>query len=135
MELFFNADAIEILAGLNPATRHKVMDAAVLYCKTGEMPTKFTTNVMAVFKAIIALSKAAQKQSSEAETEANGAPRKKRSHDKAIVENSLKKICDTFTWPKYMTDKERVEEQALMVRVRDAVMNRYDLLRPQSQIR
>lgn len=129
MELLFNADAIEILAELSPATRHKVMDAAVRYCKTGEMPAKFSTNVMAIFKSIIALSKAARKQA-EAAPDTNGEPRKRSSHDKTIVEKSLKAICDTFTRPQYMTDREKVEEQALMVKVRDAVMNRYDLLRP-----
>ncbi|MDE5688379.1 MAG: hypothetical protein K2I18_07130 [Paramuribaculum sp.] len=128
MELFFNADAIEILAELSPATRHKVMDAAVHYCKTGEMPENFSKNVMAIFKTLMALSKVALAQPEKA-PDAVGTPRKRQSSDKAVVENSLKKITDTFTWPQYLTDRERAEEQALMVKVRDAVMNRYDLLR------
>ena len=130
MELFFNADAIEVLAELSPATRHKVMDAAVHYCKTGEMPQNFSKNVMAIFKTLMALSKVALQQPDVA-PDTNGTPRKRKSHDKTIVENSLKRITDTFTWPQYLTDQERIDEQRLMLKVRDAVMNRYDLLRPQ----
>ncbi|MDE5688803.1 MAG: hypothetical protein K2I18_09320, partial [Paramuribaculum sp.] len=120
--------AIEILAELSPATRHKVMDAAVHYCKTGEMPENLSKNVMALFKTLMALSKVAI-QVPESAPDANGTPRKRQSLDQRIVENSLKKITDTFTWPQYLTDRERAEEQALMVKVRDAVMNRYDILR------
>lgn len=133
MELFFNADAIEILAELSPATRHKVMDAAVVYCKTGEMPKNLSTNVMALFKTLIALSKVS-KQQADTMPDANGNRCKRQNLDRNIVENSLKKITDTFTRPQYLTDQERIDEARLMVKVRDAVMNRYDILRTYKRV-
>lgn len=128
MELFFNSDAIEILAELSPATRHKVIDAAVHYCHTGEMPENLSKNVMAVFKTLIALSKAAMTQTGT-EPNATGTLCKRQKFDRNIVEHSLKKITDTFTRPQYLTDQERLDEARLMVKIRDAVMNRYDILR------
>ena len=133
MELFFNADAIEILAELSPATRHKVMDAAVVYCKTGEMPKNLSTNVMALFKTLIALSKVSQ-QRADTMPDAKGNRCKRQNLDRNIVENSLKKITDTFTMPQYLTDQERIDEARLMVKVRDAVMNRYDILRTYKRV-
>ena len=133
MELFFNADAIEILAELSPATRHKVMDAAVVYCKTGEMPKNLSTNVMALFKTLIALSKVSQ-QRADTMPDAKGNRCKRQNLDRNIVENSLKKITDTFTLPQYLTDQERIDEARLMVKVRDAVMNRYDILRTYKRV-
>lgn len=133
MELFFNADAIEILAELSPATRHKVMDAAVVYCKTGEMPKNLSTNVMALFKTLIALNKVSQ-QRADTMPDANGNRCKRQNLDRNIVENSLKKITDTFTLPQYLTDQERIDEARLMVKVRDAVMNRYDILRTYKRV-
>lgn len=132
MELFFNADAIEILSDLTPATRHKVMDAAVRYSKTGEMPTNLSTNVMALFKALIALSKASQVQS-EPTVDVQGTRRtRSHNHDAYTIEKALKAISDTFTLPQYLTDEDRRQEQLLMLKVRDTVMNRYNILRPQN---
>lgn len=127
MELILNADAIEILADLTPATRHKVLDAAVHYCKTGEMPTNFSSNVMALFRMLIALSKAEQ---SSSKSEAVVSQHTKRPDNVAEqVKKGLYTILNSFTQPQYLSDKERKEEQELMLDVRDQIMDRYNALR------
>ena len=131
MELFFNADAIEILAELTPATRHKVMDAAVHYCKTGEMPANLSKNVLALFKTLMALSKVSLPET-ETLIDIKGTRSKRPDFDRRIVENAIKTISDTFTMPQLLSDKERKEEQELMCKIRDVAMRRYDVLRPEA---
>ena len=131
MELFFNADAIEILAELTPATRHKVMDAAVTYCRTGEMPANLSKNVLAVFKTLMAISKVSMPKT-ETLIDINGTKSKRPDFDRRIVENAIKTISNTFTMPQLLSDKERKEEQELMCKIRDVAMHRYDVLRPEA---